>query len=229
MTTRALTAPTLRVDRLTKSDLTLVGVLLFVSIVPALGGAARLASLAGDAAPTEESARFLAAPIPIALHVVGATLYALLGAFQFSPGFRRIWPGFHRAAGRVLVVAGVTCGVTGLWMTATFDIPNYWQGPLVYYVRWAVGVGMLASLAVAVHAVMRRDFVRHEAFMIRAYALGQGAATQAVIMLPWMLITGHSAGVTRDLLLTLSWLINVALAEVILYDRRRTRAAALTR
>src|SRR5688572_18637057 len=57
------------------------------------------------------------------------------------------------------------------------------------------------------------------AFMIRAYALGQGAGTQVLVLLPWMLLSGESGGLTRDLLMTLSWAINIVVAESIIRFR----------
>ena len=46
------------------------------------------------------NARFVASPIPVLLHIASVTIYSLLGAFQFSAGLRRRWPGWHRAEGR---------------------------------------------------------------------------------------------------------------------------------
>jgi len=203
-------------QKLTKADLEIPALLLLLSLVPTLGGVARLASLSGDAAA---DARFLQAPLPIVLHVIGATLYCLLGAFQFSSGFRLRWPGLHRRAGRWLALCGLLTGATGFWMTACYPIPAGLQGPLLYGVRLAVASAMVASLLIAWRSILRRNVPRHEAFMIRAYALGQGAGTQVLVLLPWMLISGKSGGLTRDLLMTLSWVINLVVAEAIIHHR----------
>lgn len=209
---------------LTKRDLAVPAALLALSLVPTLGGAARLASLSSGAAPTPGDARFLEAPAPVVLHVISATAFCLLGAFQFSSGVRQRWPGGHRRAGRLLVLCGLLAGTTGLWMTARYPIPRSLQGPLLYGVRLAVASAMVASLLVAWRVILRRDVARHEAFMLRAYALGQGAGTQVLVLLPWMLLSGESGGLTRDLLMTLSWLINLAVAEAILRARTGRQA-----
>jgi hypothetical protein len=206
--------------RLTKADWTIPVLLLMLSIVPVLGGVMRLTSLSGGAAVPPDSARFVAAPVPIIIHIIGATLYSCLGAFQFSAGFRRRWPGFHRRAGRVLAVCGLLAGVTGLWMAAFYPIPTSLQGPFLRVVRLVVGSAMVASIVTGWRSILRRDVARHEAFMIRAYALGQGAGTQALLLGPWMLITGQSGGPTRDLLMTLTWAINLVVAEAIIRARR---------
>jgi hypothetical protein len=209
------------VRKLTKADFKVPALLILLSLVPTLGGIARMMSVANDTKITEDNARFLHAPTPIVIHVVAATLYCLLGAFQFSRGFRVRWPGLHRRAGRVLAVSGLLAGLTGLWMTLLYTIPTPMQGPLTYWVRLIVGSAMVASIVIAWRTILQRQVARHEAWMIRAYALGQGAGTQALILGPWMLVTGDSVGLTRDLLLTLSWLINAAVAERIIAARAR--------
>ncbi|MCK6544353.1 DUF2306 domain-containing protein [Myxococcota bacterium] len=201
--------------RLKPADLQVPAMLIVLSIVPTIGGAARIGSLTRGVV-TAEDARFFDAPTPIVVHVLSATLFSLLGALQFSKGLRLRWPAWHRGAGRLLAIAGLVAGVTGLWMTVAYAIPRGMQGPLLAIVRVAVGAAMIASIVVAVRAILRRDVARHEAFMIRAYALGQGAGTQALVLGPWMLLTGESLGATRDVLMTLAWLINVAVAELII-------------
>lgn len=205
---------------LTKADFKLPALLLALSAVPTLGGVVRLISVSGHAAATPDNARFLHAPLAVVLHVICATVYCLLGAFQFTTAFRLRWPGLHRRAGRVLALCGLMAGVTGLWMTVVYQIPPGLQGPLLFAVRLAVAIAMIASIVLGWRSILRRDVPRHEAFMIRAYALGQGAGTQVLVLLPWMLISGEAGGLTRDLLMTLAWTINVAVAEWTIRGRR---------
>lgn len=208
--------------RLTIADFKLPALLVVLSIIPTLGGVARLTSIAAGTV-TPDNARFVQAPLPVVLHALGATLYCLLGAFQFQRGFRLRWPGGHRRAGRLLALSGLLAGVTGLWMTVAYRIPPSLQGQLLYGVRLIVGAAMIACIGVAWSSILKRQVARHEAFMIRAYALGQGAATQALILGPWMLSTGESGGLTRDLLMTLAWAINVVVAELIIRRRLTSR------
>jgi hypothetical protein len=213
---------------LTKADFKVPALLLALSLVPTLGGVMRLSNLSGAAAATTEHARFASAPAPIVIHVLGATVYCLLGAFQFSSAFRRRFPVWHRRAGRLLVLCGLSAGMSGVWMTAFYAIPTGMQGPLLYWVRLAVGNAMVASLVIGWLSILRRNVAHHEAFMIRAYALGQGAGTQALVLLPWMLISGESTGLTRDLLMTLSWTINIVVAESIIHRRNQAPSSPVT-
>ena len=93
----------------------IVAALLLLSAIPIAAGAVRLSQLAGGAEITPANARFFASPLPIVLHIVGAGVYAVVGVFQFAPSFRRRRPGWHRAAGRLVVLCGLLVGLSGLW------------------------------------------------------------------------------------------------------------------
>ncbi|MEU6787988.1 DUF2306 domain-containing protein [Nonomuraea angiospora] len=187
--------------------------LLLLSAVPVIAGAIRTAELAGGAAITPDNARFIAAPAPVLLHIAGVTVYSVLGAFQFAPGFRRRRPAWHRAAGRVLVPAGLVAALAGLWMTLFSDLPAGDTGLLTVF-RLVAGSAMAGSLVLGFAAILRRDVARHRAWMIRAYALAMGAGTQAVVLSAWYAATGVDPhGVTRALLQGLAWGINLAVAE----------------
>jgi hypothetical protein len=108
----------------TKSDWLIPAALIALSMVPAVAGIVRLAQLAGGAAITPENARFFAAPLPVVLHIPAVIVYSILGAFQFSPGFRRRHRGWHRAAGRVLVPCGLLVALSGLWMAHFYPWPE---------------------------------------------------------------------------------------------------------
>ncbi|WP_433720762.1 DUF2306 domain-containing protein [Actinoplanes sp. CA-051413] len=69
--------------------------------------------------------------------------------------------------------------------------------------------------------IRRRDIVRHRAWMIRAYAIGQGAGTQALTHAPWVLTAGQPGAGTRAVLMIAAWTINLVVAEWII--RRRPR------
>ena len=99
-----------------KSDWLIPTGLIALSVVPVLAGTFRLVEFGGGAEITPDNARFFAEPVPVVLHIVSVTIYCVLGAFQFAPGFRRRKPNWHRAAGRILVPCGLVAALTGLWM-----------------------------------------------------------------------------------------------------------------
>jgi Predicted membrane protein (DUF2306) len=193
--------------------------LLLLSLVPVVAGVVRLSMLAGGGAVTPDNARFMAAPGPVVLHIVCATLFCVLGALQFDSAIRQRFPSLHRIAGRVAAPCGIVAALTGLWMTAAYSIPAELQGQLLYGVRMVVGLSMTLAVVVSVRAVLQRHIAQHKAWMVRAYALGQGAGTQVLIMLPVTLIAGAPTFIFRDVLMASAWGLNVVVAEWII--RRR--------
>jgi len=203
--------------------------LILLSLVPAFVGTLRLAQLAGGAAVTPENARFFATPLPVVLHILAVIPYSIVGAFQFAPGFRRRNRGWHRAAGRVLVVLGLVAAVTGLWMAHFYPWPEG-DGELLYVIRLVFGAAMAASIVLAVGAVRRRDFASHGAWMMRGYAIGLGAGTQVLTHLPWfVLVEGRPGELPRALMMGAGWVINLAVAEWIIRRGRRRRSESVRR
>ncbi|MBL7497108.1 DUF2306 domain-containing protein [Frankia sp. CNm7] len=198
--------------------------LIALTFVPAVAGAFRLTELAGDPPVTADNERFVASPAPVVLHIVGATVFCLLGAFQFDPVLRRRRPRWHRAAGRVLIPCGIVAALSGLWMTVFSDLPAQ-DNAALNAIRLVVGTAMAASLVLGLVAARRRDFAAHRAWVTRGYALGLGAGTQAFVIAPWMMVTGNPTGNFRAVLMLAAWSINLAVAEWALRRGRASRPA----
>lgn len=207
---------------LRRSDWMIPALLIALSLVPAIAGTARLTQLA-TGARTADNARFFAQPIPVILHIIAVIPYTMVGAFQFSAGFRRRNRWWHRAAGRVLGVCGLMAALSGLWMAQFYPWPAG-DGYGVYVERLIFGTAMLASLILGLDAVRRRNFASHGAWMIRAYAIGLGAGTQVLTHLPWFLLVGKPGESARTLLMGAGWVINVIVAEWCI--RARSRVAS---
>lgn len=122
--------------------------LIVLSIVPAAAGIVRLTELAVGAQITVANVRFFATPLPVILHILAAIPYSILGAFQFASALRRRWPRWHRLAGRVLVVSGLTAALTGLWMTLVYPWPDG-DGEILYLLRLVFGTAMTVAIILA--------------------------------------------------------------------------------
>ena len=221
MTIRAA-ARTTRSTRSTRSVGWVQLALIAVVLIPAIAGSLRLVELAGGPHLISANPRLNESPVPVVMHVISAIAYVILGAFQFSAGLRRRRPGWHRAAGRVLVVLGLAVALSGLWLTL-FYLRQPGTGALAYILRLAFGSGMAASIVLAVAAIRRGDVNRHRAWMTRAYALALGAGTQPFTLGIGPAVFGPSV-LTHDLSLGAAWVINLAVAEYIIRRRagRRT-------
>ena len=210
----------------TKSNWPIPAALIALSVVPAIAGTMRLSQLAGGATVTPENARFFTQPLPVVLHIVAVIVYSMLGAFQFSPSFRRRRRGWHRAAGKILGPCGLLAASTGLWMAHFYPWPAG-DGAAVYVERLVFGSAMIACIVLGLHAITRRDFVTHGAWMTRAYAIGLGAGTQVLTHLPWFVLVGGKPGeFPRAVMMGAGWAINVVVAEWIIRRARVSSASA---
>jgi hypothetical protein len=199
--------------------------LLMLSAIPLISGALRLTQMAGGPEIMPANPRFLASPLPVVLHIVSVSVYSILGAFQFANGFRRRRPGWHRAAGRLLVPTGLLVGLSAIWMTLFYPRADG-TGDLLYAFRLLFGSAMVLSIILGFAAIRRRDVIRHRAWMLRAYAIGLGAGTQVLTLLIGELIAGPPVGLSHALLMGAGWAINLAVAEWAI--RKRTAPPART-
>lgn len=190
----------------------LVAALLLLSVIPLAAGVVRLTSLAGGAEITPANARFFASPLPVVAHILSASAYAVLGAFQFAPGFRRRRPGWHRIVGRLLVLCGLLVGLSGLWMTLFYSRPDG-TGELLYALRLLFGSAMVASILLGFARIRQGDAIRHRAWMMRGYAIGLGAGTQVLTLSAGELIIGPPSELSHALLMGAGWVMNLAVAE----------------
>ena len=203
--------------------------LLALGAIPLLAGALRVVQLAAGAAITPDNARFAAAPIPVVLHILSALIFCVLGAFQFLPGLRSRRPHWHRMSGRLVVACGLIAAFSALWMTQFYptgiESPAKFDGPALYVIRLLAGSAMALFLCLGVIAILRRDIPHHRAWMMRGYAVGLGAGTQAFTHLPWFMFSGIQGELARTLCMAAGWAINLAVAEWIIARERDGQVA----
>ena len=199
--------------------------LIALSAIPVMAGMMRLIQLAGGPAVIPANHRFGSFALPLLVHIVGATLFALVGVLQFMPWIRRRHRTWHRRAGRVLVVAGLLVAISALWMTL-FHEAQPGTGDLLYGLRLVFGSLMAVCLVLGFAAIRRRDIGAHRTWMIRAYAIGLAAGTQAFTEPLGGAILGTGV-VAADIAKGSAWVINLAVVEwVIRRPARRRRARA---
>jgi uncharacterized membrane protein YozB (DUF420 family) len=212
MTTTASTPPTaaarqVRHDR--PRTWPVPAALIALSAIPLTAGALRLVQLAGGPAVMPADHRFAGFPGALVAHIAGAAGFALVGAFQFVPRLRR--RSWHRRAGRVVAGAGLVVAVSALWLTLFYD-PQPGSGTLLFVFRLVLAPAMAACLVLGFVAIRRRDVAAHRAWMMRAYALGLGAGTQALTEGIGEGLFGHGV-LVADLSRGAAWAINLGIAE----------------
>jgi uncharacterized membrane protein len=194
--------------------------LIALSVVPIIAGSLRLVELSGGAAilPAKPTS-----PLPLVLHIVSASIYSVLGAFQFSAGLRRRRPGWHRGAGRLLVVIGLVVALAALWLT--ISTPRFeGSGDLYFLLRLVFGSAMVLSIVLGFLAIRRRDIRRHRAWMIRAYAIALAAGAQVFTLGIGEAIVGKG-DTSSALFAGAGWVINLAVAEWLIRRRPARRVA----
>lgn len=215
---------------LTRREWAFLALIVVYSFIPTVVGLFRIPELLGGPGIMPQNPRAIIDPVPIVLHILGSSLFCLVGAVQFLPSLRRHRPALHRNLGRVVAAAGCVSALTGLWMTLVFTFPQALQGPLLYWVRIAVSLSMFGFIVWAVIAIRSRNLPGHRVAMLRGYAIAQGASTQTVLFLTEMTVFGtEPLGLQRDIVMVLSWGINIAIAEILIhqvYAPRTTRMLA---
>jgi len=202
--------------RLRKIEWVVLLGLLLLSLVPCVSGVLRLVELVNGPSVLPANPRVQTAPLPVVFHIFTSIVFCIIGALQFLPSIRNRHRQWHRLAGRLLVVTGTIAALSGLWMTHYYTFSDELQGELLYSVRIIVGIAMIVFIFLGLGAVLRKRFVHHQAWMIRAYTLGQGAGTQVLITVPFILVAGEPSGFNRDVLMTVAWLINIIVAEKVI-------------
>ena len=205
-----------------KSDWLIPAGLIALASIPIAAGMVRLVMLASGVPLTPDNARFVTQPVPVVLHILSVTIYCVVGAFQFSPGLRRNHARWHRLSGRVLVPTGLVAAFSGIWMASFYAIVPA-DDLLLHIFRLLAGSGMAASLVLGYAAIRQGKVEIHQGWMRRAYAIGQGAGTQALILIVPTTIFGTLDHLSRALLMGAAWLINLSVAEWLIRRRREKR------
>jgi uncharacterized membrane protein len=200
--------------------------LVALSAIPLTAGTLRLIQLAGGPAVIPADHRFASFPIPVVVHIVAATTFALAGIAQFAPRLRRQHPAWHRRAGRVVAIAGLLVAISALWMTLLYEAQPG-TGALLYILRLVFGSAMAACLVLGVTAVRGGDIAAHRAWMVRAYAIALAAGTQVFTEGFGGAILGTGV-LAADLAKGAGWMINLAVAEWVLRRPARRRLAPAT-
>jgi len=158
-------------------------------------------------------------PWGLRTHIAASGFAMILGAFQFSKTFRRKAPALHRWMGRGYVLActvgGIAGGVIALSSTA---------GPIAGWGFLMLAVLWVPFTLMALFAAMRKDFVSHERWMIRSFALTFGAVTLR-IYLPIAIIMNHGEFPldAYRAIAWLAWVPNLIVAELFIATLRKPR------
>lgn len=120
---------------------------------------------------------FVAHPALTFMHVIPGGIFLALAPFQFSTRIRSRYVRFHRWSGRVLLLAALPVGVSGLMLGAVFP----YGGPAAAAAVFVAGAVFLFALGRAFDAIRGGDVARHREWMIRMFSLGLAIGTIRVV------------------------------------------------
>ena len=152
------------------------------------------------------SSRFFT-PLGLQIHIAASSLALIVGAFQFWKPLRMRRPTLHRWNGRVYVAAcllgGVAGGAIALYSSA---------GPVAGWGFFILAVLWVPFTLLALAAAMRRDFVAHQRWMIRSFALTFGAVTLRLYLPIGVMTVGFDTA--YPIIAWLAWVPNLIAVEI---------------
>ena len=156
-------------------------------------------------------------PYGLQTHIAASGFAMILGAFQFSKTLRRKAPTVHRWMGYGYVLACVVGGVAG----GTIALSST-AGPIAGWGFLLLALCWVPFTLFALFAAMRKDFVSHERWMIRSFALTFGAVTLRIYLpivgiMDWDFLTSYR------IIAWAAWVPNLIVAELFIATLRKPR------
>jgi len=156
-------------------------------------------------------------------HIGGGMVALTCGTLQLWTGLRQRAMNFHRWIGRVYLV-GAAIGITGAFLMAVYTTPrSFGVGLMALALAWIMTTG------IAWVAILRGRVAMHKEWMLRSYIVAFAFVTFRIFtdLLPG--VTKHLGSNLDDASTSvswLSWLLPLAIYEVILQVRKLSGSAA---
>lgn len=207
--------------RLFSRPVPLVLLLAFCTFIPVLMALVRTVQVPTGTWP-DDTARLAVAPFAWALHAAAGAAFGITGPLQFALALHRRFGRLHRATGRIFVGAAVVLGLTTFSLLLSVE-PQ--RTPVIDVARGVFGLALLVALAMAITAIRARDIPRHRAWVIRAYGIGMGSGTVALVFFPIYIINGEPpTGLASDLVVVGWCAFNIGLAEWVVHRLSLSRS-----
>ena len=164
-------------------------------VIPSLG---RLAFLLNPPVSTNPTDMAFALHRPTGfLHILPGLVMVALIPIQASRRLRQRWPVLHRWGGRVFVLVGLSLCSSAVVMNIRFPVVG---GLLKQTVIYAMCVAQLATLALGIRAIRRRDVSGHRKWMVRAMGVALSGGNAGIFVVPFYVmgeVTDLVVGVGR--------------------------------
>jgi len=156
-------------------------------------------------------------------HISGGILALTCGTFQLWTGLRMRAMNVHRWIGRIYLL-GAAVGITGAFLMAVYSQPrSFGVGLMGLATAWIVTTGFAWA------AILRGRVEMHKEWMLRSYIVAFAFVTFRFITDLMPGFTGHLGSNPGDAFTSVSWLswvLPLAVYEVILQSRRLLKNTA---
>lgn len=148
-------------------------------------------------------------------HLILGFFIFVFGPLQFVPWIRKNYIGFHRWTGRVWIVFGAITAFTGAFIGVVWPFTGHQGfGLLQAVINSIIGPYTLFCLYSAYSCIRARKIGAHREWIIRSFALMLGVATQRVLMLVFIPMTGLGMEVMFSTCMVIGMIINILAAEM---------------
>ena len=187
-----------------------------VTVLSVLIGAYAVAVVASNFALVagEVAANSFPTPLGLRVHIVASGLALLIGPFQFLRALRNRAPRVHRWMGGTYVLACLIGGLAG-GSIALFSSAGLVAG-LGFF---GLAIAWLLCTVRAYLAVRAHDYVTHQRWMTRSFAL-TFAAVMLRVYIPLALVTGIGYEASYPAIAWLCWVPNLVVAQFLVRSAR---------
>lgn len=119
------------------------------------------------------------------LHIVPGLVMVASMPIQASRRLRQRWPALHRWSGRSFVVAGLSLCASAVVMNIRFPVVG---GLSKLSVIYAMCAAQLATIALGLRAIRRRDVAGHRRWMARAMGVALSGGSAGIFVVPFYLL-----------------------------------------
>jgi hypothetical protein len=148
------------------------------------------------------------------IHIIASGIALITGPFQFLRPLRRRFPVVHRTLGRIYVAACLVGGLAG-GLIALFTT----YGLVAGFGFFSLAIAWLICTIRAWLAVRRHDYLTHQRWMIRSFALAF-AAVMLRIYIPLSQIAGFEYADSYRVIAWLCWVPNLLVAQLLVRSAR---------
>jgi len=148
------------------------------------------------------------------IHIIASGIALITGPFQFLRPLRERFPLVHRTIGRIYVVACLIGGLAG-GLIALFST----SGLVAGFGFLSLAIAWLFCTSRAWLAVRQRDYLTHQRWMTRSFALAF-AAVMLRIYIPLSQIAGLDYADSYRVIAWLCWVPNLLLAQLLVRSAR---------